>query len=143
MTEVGPPREFWISQWKLGSSETPIIRRAEAHDVKDQISGRKKRGSKKEQSPKGKTFSNIKLPKTSSVKGTNLRSKKRDLLQLKLKMNLVSFIIKREQLLVLLPKVLQFLPIFLLPLLIIQLSLKFCLNQFLLLQNHSDLNLVL
>jgi len=105
MTEVGPPREFWISQWKLGSSETPIIRRAEAHDVKDQISGRRKRNAKKNTSSsspssssppleqqqqqeqqeqqrrvqKRKTFNNIKLPKSSSVKASSgsVRSKRK------------------------------------------------------------------
>lgn len=44
---IGAPSEFWITQWKLGSSDNPIVHRAGIQEVKQHLCGRKKGFSKK------------------------------------------------------------------------------------------------
>jgi len=54
---IGAPSEFWITQWKLGSSENQVIRRAGLQEVKQHLCGRKKRFSKKTNSSTNETKS--------------------------------------------------------------------------------------
>jgi hypothetical protein len=52
---IGAPTEFWITQWKLGSNENPIVRRAGNQEVRQHLSGRKKRLGRKQVKTEGLT----------------------------------------------------------------------------------------
>jgi len=82
---IGAPNEFWITQWKIGSEETPIIRRAGLKEVQQHLSGRKKRVSKKESNVNNSSSTNNsdskkqnETPSDSSAKRTSSKRKAPD-----------------------------------------------------------------
>jgi len=68
---IGAPSEFWITQWKLGSSDSPVVRRAGIQEVKQHLSGRKKRTNKKNNSTRD-VSSSINTKPVKTIKKSSL-----------------------------------------------------------------------